>query len=520
MVEFADAAKQADWRRIGQAAKKAQSEPTGTVIADPLAELPEATPARKPLTLALGISAVCAVLVVVGIVVFHKPPPPPPPTDAYISVTTDPPGALVSVDGGISQPTDPSGLLNLPVSPTKQHQLKVTMEGYEPYNENVLVAAGQNLPDNITLIKLPTKNSGSLVMQGNLPTFKVTVDGISHGIQKKDGSLTLEAKQKPYIIQYSNEDGDTTPKHPVLITAGKSVTDPFTLKPPSPKVAPAAIGTLFVQTTPNAFVSVDGKPKGNAGPDGTLTVPSLTLADPHTVEISLTNHLTASNLPVKVMGGQFAPLNQTLKENPPPPPAITTGSLSITTTALAQVSLSGPNGQYKDTANSSGGLVLPNIKPGTYSLEVKEDGYVSGHLDDITISAGVQTPSYLTLNPTPIVEHNPQPPPDDNHATDKEGIKAAILSLQGAYKAKNLGKIPPAWLNKGKLKELFDESTMPPQIQENNCSEPDFKGNTATQKCTENVKFFNDDKTGSTVHVTLTFTKTGNSWVLVNKTTP
>src|SRR5665213_2234358 len=48
MVEFAEPAKQADWKRIGQAAKKAQSEPlaAGATIADPLADL-EAAPTQK-----------------------------------------------------------------------------------------------------------------------------------------------------------------------------------------------------------------------------------------------------------------------------------------------------------------------------------------------------------------------------------------------------------------------------------------------------------------------------------------
>jgi len=107
MLEFADAAKQADWQRIGKAASEAQTR-TGTrktKIVDPLAQLAEQSPSRKRLILGLGILAACAVLVVVGFLAFHRPPKPVVPTDALISVAKAPPGALVSIDEGSPQAT-------------------------------------------------------------------------------------------------------------------------------------------------------------------------------------------------------------------------------------------------------------------------------------------------------------------------------------------------------------------------------------------------------------------------------
>ena len=230
MVEFADAAKQADWRRIGQAAKKAQSEPTGTVIADPLADLPELAAARKPasrLMLALGSLAVCAVLGVVGFVVFHRPPTS---TDAFISVAKAPPGALVSIDGDPGEPTDANGALTRKVSPGK-HSLDVKKDGFVPYSEPFIVAAGTTLPDDIVMTKLPPPNqSGTLEMEGNLQTFKVKVDEASYGTQKRDGLLPL--KEGQHTIFYSNEDNSDTVEHHVTIVAHQKLTDPFTLKSP------------------------------------------------------------------------------------------------------------------------------------------------------------------------------------------------------------------------------------------------------------------------------------------------
>jgi serine/threonine-protein kinase len=238
MVEFADPAKQADWKRIGQAVATAQSK-TGTrktKIVDPLAELPEQAPSRKPLMLALGILAACVVIIVVGFLVFHKLPPPPS-KDAYISVAKAPPGARVSIDGLPKGITDASGSLSLPVDPGP-HELEVAMEGYDSFTDNPHLRAGETFVENIALTKHPpASSSGTLLIQGNLPVFKISVDGHPLGL-KKQGPLTLDAGQRS--IQYSNEDGtDIGPKHIVPIVAGSSMPDTFTLKPPieAPKVA-------------------------------------------------------------------------------------------------------------------------------------------------------------------------------------------------------------------------------------------------------------------------------------------
>ena len=481
MVEYADPARQADWRRIGQAAKKAQSEPKGTVIADPLANLPEAEGARKTSPALLGMGAVAALAVVGGVLfmTLRKPPQPAPSaTEAQITIIKAPHGAMVSIDGGVPKAVDATGTFRATVRPGS-HLLEVTKDGFDTYDERLQVAAGDRFQEPIALTaKPPVSNSGTIVMQSNVPGFKVTVDDKSRGeFLKTQGSLVLEAGQ--HTIQYSNEDGsDRSPKHTVMIAAGKSVTDSFLLKAPKPLAPTPSVASKPSQPAPT--------------PAAPTPAPAPTVA---------------------------------AVPQPAAPAAPTTGTFLVKTSPGAQISLVGPDGSRTgDTADASGSKEFANLKPGNYKVAITKEGFQP--LDDTaSIVAGRQSGTFRLV----AKEAPPQPAPVaaapaaaavDDHAADYKGIQAAVANYVAAYQSKNLGQLQAAWLNAGgqvkRLKGVFDAADFV-KLSDQCSGQPVITGDKATQRCEETSQYFKNTPPQSNPF-TYTFVKNGGRWVLKDRT--
>lgn len=527
-VEFADAARQADWRRIGQAAKKAQSEPpaAGTTIADPLADLPEAEGARKTSPLMIGVGALC--LCVLGAIAFvtlrKQPVAPAGPTDAHISIAKAPPGALVSIDSGPGKPTDASGALTVTVQPG-QHLLEVKMDGFDPYTEKVQVGAGETFRDSIALTKQPIASlAGTLAMQGNIAGFKVMVDGRSRGeIMKKDGTLTLE--QGPHTIRYSNEDGTDFQEHSIQIAAGKTTPDSFTLKAPlpppvvaaKPNAPPPANGNLIVETTPNAQIAIDGQPRGTADGSGKLTVNGLSAGN-HLVEINLDKYQPVPGRSVTIASGQTNHFPVPLTLLPPPPPS--TGSVSIQTNPQAQVSI---DGQHKGIADGSGQLNIDGLAPGKYTVEISLDHYQSTSVPlTIRANSSVVIPARLQPEAVAVVAPKPVPaaaPAAAENSADLQGIQEALRNFEAAYDSRNMGRIQATWLNIGgrakSLAGVFSAVDMV-KINENCEGQPAISGNSATQNCVESAQYSKSDPPKKSPK-TITFAKINGKWVMKDK---
>ncbi|HEY5329698.1 MAG TPA: protein kinase [Acidobacteriaceae bacterium] len=528
MVEFAEPAKQADWKRIGQAAKKAENEPlaAGATIADPLADLEAApTAKRSPALLIVGIVGVIA-LVVVGIMMFRKPPAPVLPTDAHIIIVTTPPGASISIDHGQKTPTDATGTLKATVQPGK-HVIEATLDGYDPFSDNVTVNAGDNFKENVPLAKTIAANkAGFLVIQGNLAPFKVIVDGQPRGtIRLKQDTLKLE--EGDHKIRYSNEDGsDITPEHTVQIVAGKNTQpDIFTLKPAQPppppqpaKTSAPTTGSLVVETTPNAQVTIDGQPRGSADGSGKLNVPSLSAGN-HSIEISLDKYQTIAGRSVTVTAGQPARFTQPLTAAVVAP---TTGSLSLQTTPLAQVTI---DGQRKGSADGSGQFNLDGLSPGKHEVEITLEHFQTGKVS-VPIRAGSPAIVSATLQPEPapsVTEKHPQPPPQPvgPNPEDIQGIKDALHNFESAYDSRKMDLIKANWLNIGSRTKNTSEIVggapfLHMQLQ---CQgQPKIDGNTATwQGCTQLLQT-DRGQTPDKSSESVSFTKANGKWVMKDKT--
>lgn len=526
MLEFADSAKQADWRRIAQAAKKAQSEPVaeGVAIADPLAEVDEAVSVRKnssPVVLISGIAVACVALAGVGVLVFRKTPPtpPPPPTvETVIEITKAPPGAVVSIDGVAKKSTDATGSATIPVAPG-DHAVEVTKDGFEPFTDKFLVKAGLNR-EPATLTPPPQK-PGFLSMQSNLAGFKVIVDGIPRGVYpKKEGTLKLEEGE--HTVRYTNEDGtDSFPDHKVVIAGGKTIPDAFSLKAPIPPKVET--GGVLIQTTPNAQVSIDGRSRGAADGNGKLPVNPLPIGN-HTVDISLDKYQPVSGRSITVSANTVAPLNQPLTLLPPPPPS--SGSLTIATNPGAQVSIN--NGQRRGTADGSGQVNLDGMAAGSYQVEISLDKYQTQQVS-ASIRAGSSTVLSAKLQPVPeavVVKTPPPPPPPvekpkpvDTTAADIQGIKEALGNFEQAFKSKNMARIQANWLDmnadtRKSLTATFSVVDVK-QFNENCQGQPEIDGASAKQSCMEISQFTDQDKRTSKKEIT--FSKINGKWVMKDK---
>jgi eukaryotic-like serine/threonine-protein kinase len=234
-MEFADVKRQADWQRIGQSVKKAL-EQSGTTVSsgaafdEQLSAIAAARPKKFP---AWAIATAGLVVVAIVAIVIWKLQPPPVSTVAHIKIAKAPPGASVSIDNAPAVLADANGEVTVQVKPGS-HQLQVTKEGFEPFTDKADVSPGGTYQDAVSLTKLlPAGTSGTLAPQGNLPEFKVAVDGKNMGVHRAGQLIDLPIGS--HTVRYTAPDDSSFQEHPVQIALNQSTTDSFFLKPPKPQ---------------------------------------------------------------------------------------------------------------------------------------------------------------------------------------------------------------------------------------------------------------------------------------------
>ena len=258
-VEYADAKRQADWQRIAKSAKDDLRRVPGKASSAALDQLtPDAPLVIKPRNNTLLYAVVgCLVIAGAGAAVWWKLQPAKPAagsSEAHIVVVKAPPGSSVSVDGGTALPVDANGDLSIAVKPGAHH-LEVSKAGYASFTDDITVALGETYRDPATLPALPpASKSGTLTVTGNLPEFKVFVDGVSRGVIKAGKPIPLEVGT--HRVRYSAPGFTDSADKPVTIALNAVTSDTFNLEklaPPPPDVA-----NLIVTTNPGAHLSVDG----------------------------------------------------------------------------------------------------------------------------------------------------------------------------------------------------------------------------------------------------------------------
>lgn len=182
----------------------------------------------------------------------------------YISVSSSPSGARVSIDGTYRGIT-PATITEYPGS----HTVLVQMSGYSDYSQQVYVTADTTQFVTATLSPVPPVSSGSLLVVSSPPVANVYLDGNYRGQTDSGGSLVISnLAPRSYQVEVSKSRYyDYTAA--VTVYQGQQAYVQATLVPVSPTVipttspVPGGTGSLSISSSPSgAQVYIDNVFRG------------------------------------------------------------------------------------------------------------------------------------------------------------------------------------------------------------------------------------------------------------------
>ena len=317
------------------------------------------------------------------------------PRVGWISILSTPSGATVSLDGKTVGFTPVSGT---EVGSGISHTVRITMEGYEPYETRVTVNPGEESGVDATLkaIATPTPTpspaptiigagKGWIRVHANVDGATVSFDSLSSGCTISGGSCSVEVGTtstpfKTFTVQkpgYAIYKGQVT----AWPMEGETV-DLYATLNPSPTT-----GTVQVSSYPNgAVATLDG---GN-WQYTTATFSPVSAGTNHYVQISMNGYQTYATT-IYVTAGETAYVSASLVPVTPQP---STGSLRVKTyPAGADIYL---DGRYAASTPAT----LPGLASGTHSLRLQKAGY-DEYLRTFTITAGQRTTEDYTFSRSP-----------------------------------------------------------------------------------------------------------------------
>ena len=304
MMEFADEAKQTDWKRMAQSAKRALQQPASATSAgaDFIGAIGDVPVAKSRTGLIVGVAVACVVLVGVGAFVWVKMRPaaaPVGPTSAQIVIAKAPPGAEVRVGNLPPVLTDANGNVSIPLKAGSYH-LIVSKAGFAPFNDDVTIGAGEIYRDPAPLTTLG--NSGFLTVQGNVPKVKVFVDDVSKGTISTGTKIPVGVGT--HTVRYQVPGFADSPNKTVTISLNAETSDTFNLTALPPP--PPNLGNLVVETNPGARVSIDnGQHAGVADPSGRYSINGLA-PGVHSIEAQLDGYASVQGKQIEIKAGQNA----------------------------------------------------------------------------------------------------------------------------------------------------------------------------------------------------------------------
>jgi eukaryotic-like serine/threonine-protein kinase len=385
LVEFADPAQQADWRRLKtEAGKPPTRRTTGTIDAGMLEpaveEIPQAAqkgvgPPTKMIALIAGGGAFLLALVIV-IWWFMRP--------TEILITQSQAGATVTIDNLQQGKIDSSGSFTLHVNPG-EHNVSVTLDGYKPVEKGFILKRGDTFTLQAPLTLIPT---GTLLLQGNVEGANVLVDGAAKGVIA-NGKASLKLEEGSHSVRITKDGFEDSPESPVTVAANKQAMLPaFNLKAISAKDA-----YLTIQSIPGkAKVSINNVPKGTTDARGHLQLK----VDPGTLEIKVeAKDFNLKTQPIVVQAGDKKTVDIVLEKAPPPLEA----TLEVHSTPGATVII---NNASQGKTDAQGSRTI-QVKPGRISLQATLEGYQT-FTQTVDVAAG------QTLPITALLAPNAKPP--------------------------------------------------------------------------------------------------------------
>jgi len=307
------------------------------------------------------------------------------PVPAYgsIQVTSNPSGAVATLDGGSWQYT-PCTFTS--VIAGASHTIQVSLSGYQPYTTTAYVAGGQTAYVNINLVPNPPyPNTGSLNVATTPKGADLYVDGrylaqspgVIPGLAPGSHSVRLH---KAGYDEYVNT---------VTVYAGQQTTVSVTMNPQQPGVGSIEVASV----PPGSALYLDGNYMGLTPSGDYFDLTSL-VPGYHSILLRQTDYQDFTQR-VYVSGGGVATVNAKLTPIVPGPTPDVTGQI---------VAASVPPGAEFYLDNVYRGitpLTLADIPAGSHVVTMKEAGYTD-NVQTVTVIGGQSTAVAATLTqPTP-----------------------------------------------------------------------------------------------------------------------
>ena len=271
-------------------------------------------------------------------------------TTGNIYVSSSPAGASATLDGGRTQLFTPGTFRG--VEPGI-HQVRISLQGFQPFSTNVRVSAGAT--ENVIVTLPPVTSPGGMSISSTPRGASIYIDDMYMG---KTNQVVGNLAPGPHRLVIS-EAGYVTWKESVTVRSGEGIPVTVTLVA---EVNPAH-GDLLVSSTPTgASVYIDGNYMGSTPADDSLDINDLSPGS-YAVVVRKPGYQEYSTRVTVQEGGVaqvFAPLQ---------PAAQTASSVEISSTpAGADVFV---NNMYMGTTP----LSFHDVAAGTYTVDIRMEGY-------------------------------------------------------------------------------------------------------------------------------------------------
>jgi len=304
--------------------------------------------------------------------------PVPVPSYGSIQVTSNPSGAVATLDGGSWQYT-PCTFSS--VIAGSSHTVQVSLSGYQPYTTTAYVAGGQTAYVSISLVPNPPyPNTGSLNVATSPKGADIYVDGryvaqspsVIPGLAPGSHSVRLhKAGYDEYVNTFT-------------VYAGQQTAVSVTLNPQY-----SSVGSIEVSSVPaGSSLYLDGNYMGQTPSGDYFDLTSL-VPGYHTILLRHTDYQDYSQT-VYVSGGGVVTVSAVLNPVVPGPTPDVTGQI---------VAASVPPGAELFLDNVYKGvtpLTLSDIPAGSHVITMKEAGYTD-NVQTVTVVGGRSTAVAATL---------------------------------------------------------------------------------------------------------------------------
>ncbi|MGB3458852.1 MAG: PEGA domain-containing protein [Halobacteriota archaeon] len=288
-----------------------------------------------------------------------------PSIDGFLSVTSTPSGADITIDG---RPIGEKTPHSMPLMPGS-HTIKLTLAGYQDWTERVQVTGGSTINVHATLIPTPTI-TGFLSVTSSPSGADIIIDGRSigektpHSVPIDPGPHTIKltlAGYQDWTQSAQVKGGETTNVHATLSQATGSIK--VTSSPSGAKIyVDTYLGWSSKGQTPNTITSVS--------------------PGDYTIKLTLAGYQDWTK-EVQVKGGSTTNVHATLSQ--------ATGSVSVTSTPSgASISFDGV------PISGITPYTIPNAEPGDHTIKLTLAGY-QDWTETVSVTAGKTVKVSATL---------------------------------------------------------------------------------------------------------------------------